>query len=90
MTKVQRTGNSPFIGSMRAELYDSNGTMVRQQETTTAVYFDAVRRIEMDSGGLAAGNYQAKIFFETRRGDVAPTDLVQAEPLSTTAPVTIK
>jgi len=90
LTKVERTGNSPFIGTMRAELYDVNGTMVRQQETTTAIYFDAIRRIEMDAGGLGAGNYQAKISFETRRGDVAPTDLVQAEPLSATTSVIIK
>lgn len=90
LTKVQRTGNSPFIGTMRAELYDGNGNMVRQQETTTAIYFDAVRRIEMDAGGLSAGTYQAKITFETRRGDVAPTDLVQAEPLTTAVSVNIK
>lgn len=90
LTKVKRTGNSPFIGSIRAELFDANGVLVRQQETTTAIYFDATRRIELDSGGLGAGNYQAKVFFETRRGDVAPTDLVQAEPLSTNTTVTLK
>jgi len=90
LTNVERTGNSPFIGSIKAELYDAGGNLVRQQETTTAIYFDAVRRIEMDSNGLPAGKYQAKIFFETRRGDVAPTDLVQSEPLVATASVTLK
>ncbi len=90
LARVQRTGNSPFIGSLRAELYDSGGALVRQQESTTAIYFDAIRRIEMDVLGIPPGNYQARIFFETRRGDVAPTDLVQAESLNTTTAVILK
>ena len=90
LADVERTGNSPFIGSIRAEVYDQAGTMVLKQEATTAVYFKALRRLEMDIAGLTPGTYRVKIFFETRRADIAPTDIVQGDAITHELPVTIK
>ncbi len=86
---LQRTGNSPFIGSMRAIMYDAEGNMVKERQTTTTAYFEEVRRLEMDTEDLAPGNYRIELTFETRRGDISPTDLVQAAPVTEVVEVTI-
>lgn len=78
---LERTGNAPFIGSMTALLYDSQGNLVRERQSTTTAYFDVIRRIELDTSGVPSGIYRVELVFETRRGDISPTDLVQARPV---------
>jgi len=87
---LQRLGNAPFIGSMRVKLYDMQGNMVKERQTTTTAYFDEVRRIVIDTEGIDPGEYRAEITFETRRGDISPTDLVQAPPITEEINVTIE
>lgn len=82
LPQLQRTGNSPFIGSMIAKMYDASGNLVKERQTTTTAYFEEVRRIEIDTEGLEPGNYRVELTFETRRGDISPTDLVQAPPIT--------
>ncbi len=79
---LQRTGNSPFIGSLTAKMYDTGGNLVKERQTTTTAYFEEIRRIELDTEGLEPGNYRVELTFETRRGDISPTDLVQAPPVT--------
>ncbi|TVR43425.1 MAG: hypothetical protein EA394_01165 [Bacteroidia bacterium] len=86
---LQRTGNSPFVGSIVAKMYDTGGNLVAERQTTTTAYFDAVRRIELDTEGLEPGNYRVELSFETRRGDISPADLVQAPPVTEVIEVTI-
>ncbi|MDR4989066.1 MAG: hypothetical protein RG741_09545 [Bacteroidales bacterium] len=75
---LQRTGNSPFIGSMTARMYDMGGNLVKERRTTTTAYFEEIRRIEIDTETIEPGNYRVELTFETQRGDISPTDLVQA------------
>ena len=89
MPHLQRTGNSPFIGSMIAKMYDAGGNLVKERQTTTTAYFEEIRRIEIDTEGLEPGNYRVELTFETRRGDISPTDLVQAPPITETIEVRI-
>ncbi len=78
---LERTGNAPFIGSMKAMLYDNAGNLVKERQSTTTAYFDVIRRIEINTNDLPPGTYRAEVHFETRRGDISPTDLVQAPPI---------
>lgn len=78
---LQRTGNAPFIGTMTAKMFDGRGTLVNERQTTTTAYFEEIRRIELDTEGLTPGEYRVELTFETRRGDISPTDLVQAAPI---------
>jgi hypothetical protein len=87
---LERTGNAPYIGSMTARLYDLDGNMVSERQSTTTAYFKEKRRLEMDISGLPAGDYRAELTFETRRADMSPTDLVQAPALTQSVSVTIK
>ena len=86
---MKRLGNAPFIGSMYAKMYDAGGNLVKERQTTTTAYFEEVRRIELDTEGLEPGNYRVELTFETRRGDISPTDLVQAPAITETVEVRI-
>ncbi len=89
LAHLERTGNAPFIGSMIAKMYDVGGNLVLERQTTTTAYFEEVRRIELDTEGLEPGNYRVELTFETRRGDISPTDLVQAPTITETIQVRI-
>jgi len=89
MPHLERTGNSPFIGSIFARMYDANDELVKERQSTTTAYFDVVRRVEFDTADLEPGDYRVELSFETRRSDVSPTDLVQAPAITETVQVTI-
>ena len=86
---LERTGNSPFIGSIFARMYGPGGELLQERQSTTTAYFDVVRRIEFDTTGFEPGDYRVELSFETRRSDVSPTDLVQAPAVTETVQVTI-
>jgi len=90
LPRLERTGNSPFIGSMRAEVYDMDGNLVAERQTTTTAYFEEVRRIAIDTCEIPPGEYRVELTFETRRGDISPTDLVQAPAITEEVNVTIE
>lgn len=90
LASVVPTGNSPFIGMIKTELLNEQGNSVLTREVTTAVYFNAMRRVDLDITDVTPGKYTAKITFETSRRDVDPADLVKGQPVSHTIPVEIK
>ncbi len=89
LADVERTGNSPFLGSLFLTVTDGNGNMVYERRTSTTVYIDAVRRMAFDPAELGSGNYTAEVRFESRRPDVSSGDLVQSQPVSQTVDFTI-
>ncbi len=89
LPRLKRTGNSPYIGSMTARMYNPAGNMVLERQATITAYFDEIRRLELDTDELPAGDYRVELTFETRRGDMSPTDLVQAAPLTQTVQIVI-
>ena len=86
---LERTGNAPFIGSMFAKMYDADGNMVKERQSTTTAYFSEIRRIELDTSDIEPGDYRVELTFETRRGDISPTDLVQSPPITDVIEVTV-
>jgi hypothetical protein len=83
LASLLREGNSPFNGSVYARLFDSKNREVAFHRQTTAVYFNIVQKIEFDlpEQGLPAGDYMLELTYQTRRSDIAATDLVQADPV---------
>jgi hypothetical protein len=73
-----RTGNAPFLGSMFAKLKDANGKIVAESQSTTTVYFDEIRRLELKLDNVAPGTYTLVMNFETHRNDMLSGDLIQA------------
>ncbi|MDG5766024.1 hypothetical protein QA596_01005 [Balneolales bacterium ANBcel1] len=86
---VERTGNSPFLGSLFLTVTDANGNVVHERRSSTTVYMDAVRRVSFDASDLPSGSYTADVRFETRRPDVSSGDIVQGPPVSESVTFTI-
>lgn len=77
------TGNSPFLGSISATLKDASDKTVSQKEETVAMYFSGKKGIDVSiPEGLASGEYQLELQFETKRSDIPSSDLVQSPPIS--------
>lgn len=84
-SRVERTGNAPYLGTATLEVvHDSTGAVVSTQEDKAAVYFDMTHRFVIPRPDLDAGTYRARLTYETRRKDLASSELVPAEPASRT------
>lgn len=90
LTKLKRTGNSPFLGSITTSLLDAQGKSVRDSFISTSIYFDETHRQYLNLNDLQAGNYTIQVKFEAQRNDISSTDLVQMEPVIATIPYTIR
>lgn len=89
LTKVSRTGNAPFLGSVYATLYNSKNEEVGTSKISTTIFFDDVIRHEIDTSGLSSGNYKLQLRFESQRNDVPKEDLVQITPVSKSTQITL-
>jgi len=74
---LQRSGNAPFLGSMYATLKDTRGNTVAESQSTTTVYFDVIRPIQLLVEHLPSGRYTLELSFESRRNDIREDHLVQ-------------
>lgn len=81
-TWLTRSGNSPYMGSMRARLLDDNNNEIRSGEWVFSLYTSRMWPVHLDVEGLPSGPYRLELEFRTRRGDISPDDLAPA-PLVT-------
>jgi hypothetical protein len=82
------TGNSPFIGSVMATLKNAQNETIAEQGQTVALYFSGKRAVELKlPENIAPGDYTVTLVYETKRGDIPSSDLVQSPPISKTIPI---
>jgi hypothetical protein len=79
---VNRSGNSPFLGSIILTISDNDGNTVVEKRTSTSIYFNYRQVFEVARDELQNGEYTAEITFETQRPDVPSENIVQMEPVS--------
>ncbi len=89
-TSFDRTGNSPFLGSVTTSLVNSAGTVVKQARTSTTLYFGGTLKQSIDISDVKPGEYNVRVEFMTQRNDVSPEDIVQMQPVSSTKSYTIR
>lgn len=89
-TKLERSGNSPFLGSITVNVKDGNNNVVKSSFRSTTIYFDGTHSQEVDIQGLPAGTYTAEVTFETQRSDVSSDNIVKMQPVSTSTEFTIR
>jgi len=90
LSDVERTGNSPFIGSVQTRIFDSNGQEVDSRRSSTSVYFRNNQRVEFDSSNWSAGQYTAETTFESQRNDISSQNLLQIPEVSERTTFTIE
>lgn len=79
---VDRTGNSPFLGSILLTVTDENGNTVVEKKTSTSVYFNYRQIFKVDKESIEDGSYEATVTFKTQRPDVPSDNLIQMDPVS--------
>jgi len=77
LTDVERTGNSPFLGSVRTRILDSANNVVDERRSSTSVYFRNKQRVEFDAVNLRPGTYTIETTFESQRNDISSQNLLQ-------------
>ena len=84
LADVNRIGNSPFLGTITANIYDSNNKKINTPGNfvSTTIFFDGVHKQEINVSSLAPGTYRAELVFETQRNDISSGDIVQSETSS--------
>jgi len=84
------SGNSPFLGSLQAEIQDSSGKVIATNQQTVALYYEGKRAYSIPlPEGIASGTYKVTLLFKTERSDIPTSDLVQASPISKTLSITL-
>lgn len=89
LTDYTRSGNSPFLGTIKTSLIDSKGETVKEHRSGTSIYFDGAHKSELDLTDLEKGNYTIQVKFETQRSDISTSELVQMDPVTKTISYTI-
>ncbi len=73
-----KTGNSPFLGTMTAKIYDVTGQVVKEKDIFVSIYYDGLRRLDIDVRDLPMGSYDVEVSFRTKRADIPDTDIIPA------------
>ncbi|MDR9417519.1 hypothetical protein [Gracilimonas sp.] len=89
LADYQRTGNSPFLGSITTTLQEQGGETIEERFRSTSLYFDGTQREEFDITDLESGQYTVSINFRSQRSDISSDDLIQMEPVTATTTVII-
>ncbi len=90
ISDVERTGNSPFIGSVQTRILNSAGQEVDSRRSSTSVYFRNHQRVEFDAVNLSTGQYTAETTFVSQRNDISSQNLLQIPEVSERTTFTIE
>lgn len=90
LTAVQRSGNSPYIGTSITKIFNSEDEAVIERKRSTSIYFEATHKSEILIDTLPGGEYYVVTEFQTNRVDIPSRHLPQSEPVSEVSHFTIK
>ena len=77
--EIERSGNSPYLGTMFATLYDNKDRLVQKHEMPAYFYYRDWRRLTFDQIDPSEGPYRLDLEFKTVRQTISSQDIVQAE-----------
>jgi len=90
LADIQRTGNSPFLGSITTSLNNNRNETVRQAFVSTSIYFDGTHRQSLNLNDIPKGTYTIKVDFVAERSDVSSQDIISMPPASQSITYTVK
>ncbi len=77
-----KSGNSPFLGTMVGKIYDTTGALVKEEKVFVSIYYDGLRRLDIDISDLPAGTYEMDISYESGRKDIPLANIIPAPTVS--------
>ena len=73
-----KSGNAPFLGSLQAKVFDATGALVKEGKVFVSIYYDGLRRLDLDIADLPMGTYQTEVSYATGRTDIPDADIIPA------------
>ncbi|MBO6571494.1 hypothetical protein GYB29_03845 [bacterium] len=89
LSDFERTGNSPFLGTVTTSII-KDGKIMRTSSLSTSFYFDGTHGQNFNIEDMEPGSYQVKVEFVSERNDVSEQDLVQMSPSVSSTTVQIQ
>jgi hypothetical protein len=77
-----RRGNAAFLGTVRFDVSDQEGSVVQHWKTPVAVYYPHRRRFGLPLDSLAPGSYQVRVQVDTQRDDLPQQQILPAPPIT--------
>lgn len=77
-----RDGNSPFLGTAKLKITDSNGDEVENKEEKIPIYFSATRAFPIPKEKLKPGKYKAEMTLTNEQADIPDEMRVPFEPVT--------
>jgi len=74
----KKSGNSPFLGTMTAKVTDAVGEIVKEGKVLISVYYDGLRRLDLDVSDLPLGSYDVEVSISSGRSDIPDADIIPA------------
>ena len=79
-----RDGNSPFLGTAKLKITDSNGDEVEYKEEKIPIYFSATRAFPISKEKLKPGKYKAEMTLTNEQADIPDEMRVPFETVTKT------
>jgi len=79
-TSYEKSGNSPYLGTLSAKIYDTDGELVLSEQNLVSIYYDGLRRIDLPASDLLAGTYEYEVSFTSGRSDINEQNTISAPP----------
>mgnify|MGYP000942777688 CR=1 FL=1 len=70
MFDFKRAGNSPFFGSAKVKILNSEGDKVAEKDEILPIYFNSKKSIVFDKGLFKPGNYKVQIRLTDEQPDI--------------------
>jgi hypothetical protein len=79
--ETERTGNSPYLGSVDVKVYDNLGKEITNKSARTAQYFNTPFIITLPREKYSAGKYKVELAFTNSRDDIPAEYRIPFKPI---------
>jgi len=79
ISDVEKTGNSPFLGTMEVKIFNSAGAEVKRNQVFVSIYMSGSRKLDVGLDDLPPGQYSAEVKFYPNRMDIPEHFNITAE-----------
>lgn len=89
LVKYNRTGNSPFIGTVTTRVMQRDEVISTNRRSTT-LFFGGTYAVENEIENLEPGDYRVEVSFVAERNDIASENLVSMSPVSQSVQIAVE
>jgi hypothetical protein len=80
LTLLEKSGNSPFLGTTEVKIYDNSANLVAETKEMTPIYFTSKKAFKFDKNLFQNGKYRVEIIMTNEHKDVPKEFKIPFEP----------